>query len=311
MIALPTERTLTTDKGTIMDGNSRFHASKRLATTVAMLTIGFGLATPPSYGAGVWTNEPAGATVVLDCPFSGKPSACGILDAYSSSIQDSDGTAPVSAAGVAKSTIYAGNNYGGMQLNWVAPQVSNEMYVGMMWRTNPQFYGRTVANKMFFIRGPQVNGFWGMNGCPGQGSPTCYLMFGHNTATLNNSQACSADLGLICNPNVGPGTITLGTWTKLEAYVKKSTTATSQDGIVRWWINGVMAGNYTNMNYAPNGLNEWVWSETWDGYVNPVPSVDWSHFIDHLHISIPGGSNSADQPPGPPAAPTLRSVTTP
>mgnify|MGYP001611775359 FL=1 len=294
-----------------MDGNSTSRASKRLATIVAVLALCAGLVgTQQSHAAGVWTNEPAGAAVVLDCSFSSTPSACGILDVYSSAIRDSDGSAPVSPSGVVRSTIYPGNQAGGSQLNWVASQVSNEMYVGKMWRTNSAFEGRTTANKTFFVRGPGMNGFFGLGGSPGSTSWPIY--FGHNTASLDNSHTCAFDLGLVCNPNVGNVQAVRGQWTKLEAYFKKSTTATSRDGIVRWWVNGVMVGNYTNMNYAPNGLNEWVWSETWDGTVtNTVPSTEWSHYIDHLHISIPGGSNTADQPPGPPAMPTMRSVTTP
>jgi hypothetical protein len=48
--------------------------------------------------------------------------------------------------------------------------------------------------------------------------------------------------------------LTVGAWTKLEAYVKASTTSTSRDGIVRWWVNGVPAGSYTNLNYGAGGL---------------------------------------------------------
>ncbi|WHZ21043.1 MAG: hypothetical protein OJF47_000155 [Nitrospira sp.] len=297
-----------------MDGNSRFHAPKRLAATVAILTIGFGLVIPPqSDGAGVWTNEPAGAAVVLDCPFN-SVSGCGVLDAYSSSRIASDSSAPISATNVVQSTIYAGNSSGGMQLNYVTPQVNRQMYVGLMWRTNSAFFGRQVANKLFFVRGPASNGFFGLMGGPGggnaQGSPF-FLFFGPNASNVDNSHTCGGG-GFTCFPNVSSGqTSPAGTWFKLEAYLKASTTNTSQDGIVRWWVNGVLAGNYTNMNISSAGLNEWVWSETWDGTVNPVPTVDWSHFIDHLHISIPGGGGSVDQPPGPPASPTLRSVTTP
>ena len=143
------------------------------------------------------------------------------------------------------------------------------------------------------------------------------LIFGHNTGggLLDNSHACSADLGLLCFPNVGPGLLTRGVWTKIEAYVKSSTTNTSRDGIVRWWINGVLVGNYTNLNYGGTaGINEWVWSETWDGFVNPVPTQDWSHYLDHLYISIPncvsGCTPTGGNPfPGAPSAPVLESVT--
>ncbi|MCS6288450.1 MAG: hypothetical protein H8K10_05660 [Nitrospira sp.] len=291
-----------------MDGNSTSQPSQRLATIVAVLTFCAGfVGAQEGHAAGVWTNEPAGASVVLDCPFN-SVSGCGILDVYSSAELTSDSNAPISPSGVVKSTLYAGNSAGGMQLNYVTPQVHNEMYVGLMWRTNPQFLGRPANNKTFFVRGPQNNGVFYMVGTPGG---PFRLVFSHNSGALDNSHTCGADLGLGCEPNVGSGAVPTGVWTKLEAYFKKSTTATSRDGIVRWWINGVPAGNYTNMNYAQNGLNEWVWSETWDGTVNPLPTVDWNHYIDHLHISIPGGSSSTDQPPGPPAMPTMRSVTTP
>ena len=264
-----------------------------------------------------WTNEPAGSTQVLDCNFSSTPGACGIQDIYSSAIRDSDGTAPISPSGVIRSTIRAGNSSGGMQLNFATPKPNNrEMFMGIIWRTNPEFQGRPNSNKLFFLRGPQANGVWifGNSALVNGSAP---LIFGHNTGggLLDNSHACSADLGLLCFPNVGPGLLTRGVWTKIEAYVKSSTTNTSRDGIVRWWINGVLVGNYTNLNYGGTaGINEWVWSETWDGFVNPVPSVDWSHYIDHLYISIPncvsGCTPTGGNPfPGAPSAPVLESVT--
>jgi len=311
MTTLATTKILTTNKSTIMDGNATLHASKRLATIVAVMTLTFGLFTAQSQAAGVWTNEPAGASVVVDCPFN-SVGGCGILDAYSSSQIVSDGSAPISPSSVVKSTFSAGNTSGGMQLNYVTPQIQSEMYVGLIWRTNPEFQGNpgSYSNKMFFIRGPGANGLllmYGPSGGPHQ------AVFGHNTGGgLDNSHVCSFDLGLICYPNVNIPSAALprGTWTKLEMYVKKSTTNTSRDGIVRWWVNGVLVGNYTTLNYAGAGLNEWVWSEAWDGTFNPN-HVEWNHFIDHLHVSIPNGGGSTDQPPGPPASPSIRSVTAP
>ena len=235
-----------------------------------------------------WPNTPAGATVLLDTDLNKSTLAnVGILDVYSSSIAGSDGTAPVSPSSTIISRIYAGNLYGGMQLNWVSPTTYTDMFVALSWRTNAGFLGRTTANKLWFVRGPGCNGFFGMAGPPGG---PFRLGFGHNTASLNNAHIWPDDLGLGYSPNnISTGALPLNTWTRLECYLKKSTTATSRDGIVRWWVNGVMVGNYTNMNYAPNGLNEWVWSETWDGTVtNPTPSVDWEHHLDHLFIATGG-----------------------
>ncbi len=47
------------------------------------------------------------------------------------------------------------------------------------------------------------------------------MIFAHNTGGLDNSHACALDSGLACYPNVGPGILTVGTWTKLEAYMSR------------------------------------------------------------------------------------------
>ncbi len=295
-----------------MDGNATLHASKRLAVFVSALAFCAGLvSTQESQAAGVWANEPAGANVLLDCNFSSTPGACGILDVYGSGIPVSDGTAPVSPSGAVKALLPAYAGQGGMQLVYTAPQTNREMFVGFTWRTNPQFQGRIVINKLFFIMGPGVQGFFGMFSPPG--SRTMQMSWSHNSQGIDNSHTCALDLGLSCNPNVGPSLVTIGQWTKVEAYLKASTTATSRDGILRWWINGVLSGNYTNINYAQNGLNAWQWNNTWDGAQDMGVSntVDWEHWLDHVHISIPNGGTSTDSPPGPPATPTLRSISVP
>jgi hypothetical protein len=129
------------------------------------------------------------------------------------------------------------------------------------------------------------------------------MIFAHNTGRLDNSHIWSSDLGLTGFPNVGSGRLTVGTWYLLEAYIKCSTNATSRDGIVRWWVNGVLAGNYTNVNYD-GGLTNWTWSETWDGtpgFTNAT--VDWEHWVDELYIST-GGTVTPS-----PSVPTISSFT--
>lgn len=257
-----------------------------------------------------WVNEPSGFQTTLDCPFNFKPTpsrdpaGCGIENFYNAGSITQDSSAPVSPPNLFKSAISAGNSGGGSQLNYVTAQVYREMYVGLMWRTNPQFQGRQVGNKTFFVRGPVNNNVF-LFGNSNLSNGSAPMIFSHNSGNLDNSHACALDLGLACYPNVGPGVLTVGVWTKLEAYIKASTSNTSRDGIVRWWVNGAPAGNYTNLNVSSLGLNEWVWSETWDGTVNPVPSVEWAHFIDHLHISVPGSGAGPDNPPGPPGTVVL------
>lgn len=261
--------------------------------------------------AQVWPNEPAGSGTSLDCPFAAPPSSCGILDVYNSSQVGTDATGLVSAPSALISTLNAGAYTGGMQLEWVTPggSLRREMFVGMSLRTNATFQGRTVGNKMFFMKGPDSNGVFLFNNTS-LSNGTGRVIFAHNTGVvggiqLDNSHVCADPYGATCYPNVGSGTMTVGTPTKIEAYIKCSTTNTSRDGIVRWWVNGVLAGNYTTLNYCAAGLNIWAWTETWDGSTCCTFATQiWQWLVDHLHVSLPNcggaGCGGGTTPPPPP-----------
>ncbi len=119
------------------------------------------------------------------------------------------------------------------------------------------------------------------------------MVFAHNTGTLNNAHTCG-DAGETCFSNVGPGTITRGQWVKFEACVRASTTETSRDGVVRWWVNGAPAGSYNNINYGAMVANEWLWNQTWDGYGNGQGfTADTHQYLDHLVVSIPPAGGCA------------------
>lgn len=259
----------------------------------------------PTKSFAQWTNEPPGSTTILDCPFSGPQSECGINDVYHSTTHMDDPSAPISPPGVSVDTLQPFAKTGGSQQSYLFGNNYDEVYMGMMVRSNPEFQGRVVGNKMFFLKGPDSNGVWILSP-ESRLQPSGTLIFMVNSGEFDNSHTCAADRGLICYANAGGDWLVKGQWTKIEAYVKKSTTETSRDGIVRWWINGKLAGNYTNMNYADAGLDEWVWTETWDGAgdMGTSNTVPWYWYIDHLYLSIPhcpdGCKNSGwkNLPPG-------------
>lgn len=254
-----------------------------------------------------WPNMPVGMSAVTDydCTRS-TMGAAGIFDAYNSSFSGSDGTAPVSPSSTIFSRINAGNTSGGMQLEKIISGLPREMFVGIMWRTNAGFAGRQVGNKLYFHGGPPGIGsglfLFGAGGS--QGAAQKAIVWSFNSGKWDNSHI-SSDLGLY--PNAGSGLATTGQWTRLESYVKSSTTLTSRDGVIRWWVNGTLAGNYTNVNYCPEGLGFWTWTETWDGTVNPAPSVDWEHHLDHIFMATRTGGPSGGGGGG--GTPTLTSLT--
>lgn len=273
------------------------------------------------------TNEPPGLTPRIQTDFT---TLSGILDVYSSTVIVSDPTAPVSPSSVARHRMEALAPFGGGQTHATVAS-AREFYACFWWRTNPEWQGRIAQDKLFFIRNidapvdQRSNGYFGFKGGPTKSHEGLipYMFWAHNSGNVDNSHICGGPPGLgsggNCDPNVGSGRINaLGQWNKLEAYVKTSTTLTSRDGVVKWWVNGSPAGNYSQVNFGGViGSNDWVWTETWDGCgTGGAPGCDigptgvntnvWEHYIDRLYISTSGGTPpNLDNPPGPPGTTTV------
>ena len=267
--------------------------------------------------AQAWPNEPSGATVLLDCPFTSVTCNGALNDPYqtagrtTSIVTDSSG--PVSPPSALRSTENYQSGKGGTELQWQAPSPITEIFVGYWWKTNPEFTGNQVnANKTLFIRGSGggTNGVFYLRTNPGQ-SKVLYW----STQLANNLNQCfGAPDQDHCFPNVTTTPFIPGVWHRIEIYMKASSCPTCRDGIARWWVNGVLNGNFLNFAYGPR-VDTVVWSETWDGAGNGAGfTSDPSHYIDHLRISAPncpngcqvtgGGTTPPPPSPTPPPAPT-------
>lgn len=237
--------------------------------------------------SGSWSNAPIGGELLLDQTCA---NINGMFDVYGTTILASDATAPFSAPTVWKARLEALATHGGNQMGFYTPTSYREMYFGLYWRTNPQFQGRIVGNKLFFLgRDVGLNGVF-LFGNARLSNGTAPLLFVANTEGIGNGHILgNNDPGMAFSPNVGDGTLRVGVWTKIEAYIRTSTTRTSQDGTLKWWVNGALVGSYLNVNYCGlNGatMNSWVQTQTWDGALDMGQSntVAWEHYIDHLRI---------------------------
>jgi len=280
------------DVNLFQNGNNaiRFTHTSGSGYTVSSVSVTFSTPSPgtdpgpPAGNNGTFQNEPAGLTTRLNHNFDVKVGP-NMADPYGGGSIQQDSTAPLSPSNCLRTRLEAGALTGGTQLEWNSPSLMTQMFVGKYWRTNAGFQGRTVGNKMFFMKGPNTNGVFLFNNASlsnGAGQ----MIFAHNTQFLDNSHIWADAFGATGYPNENTGTLLrVGIWTKLEAYIKCSTTATSRDGIVRWWINGIRVGNYTTVNY-PGPLNLWMWTETWDGSPGfTFATVPWEHWVDHLYVS--------------------------
>jgi hypothetical protein len=72
----------------------------------------------------------------------------------------------------------------------------------------------------------------------------------------------------------------------LKLYFKRSSTPTTADGIIRWWINGVLRGDYTNIRWPTVNFETWRFSPTWGG-VGDTLACDGYWWVDHLYVSRP------------------------
>lgn len=287
------------DVNLFVNGNNtiRFTHTEGTGYTVSSVSVNFSTPSPgtdpglPAGNNGSFQNEPAGMTTLLNHSFN---VAVGpnMFDDYNNTQIVSDPTAPLSPPNVAMHRLNAFAREGGGQLRYLSPTLYRDIFTGMYWRTNQQFQGRAVqGNKIFFVRGPYMNGVFALLGGPNQGQANFRIAFSHNTSALNNSHIMGGDaIGNIAECNVGNGTILMGVWYRIEVHIRCSTSRTARDGFIRWWLNGVLVGSYDQFNYSgPNGegANEWMLNQTWDGSpdLGTINTVDWDHYVDHVYVS--------------------------
>ena len=267
-----------------------------------------------------WTNEPAGATRLLNCPMTAADCVGGIvrgtwLDVYHSLTYFSPGDAPLSPPTIARASLIYPNTTGGDDLGWWDNQADRGLYMGVYFKFTAGGSSIPGFTKIFFLRNnANLAGAARTNGVfliAGRDAISRQIIFGPNTGGLNNEHICAGS-GELCYPNIGSGNFTLGQWTKLEAIVCASTSTTARNGTVRWWINGVEAGHYTTLNYGSGNTNEFWWNQTWDGDAGQNGrgfTGDVHQDVDHLVISsVPASACNTttvtDNPPGAPGAVT-------
>lgn len=269
---------------------------------IGILALSLGLVWHIEANAQAWPNEPAGSRVISDWSWNAL-SGAGWRDDGGNRRIVQDSTAPLSAASVLESKRDP-NAYGGSNeaLDFTT---SNELYVGFWWKPSSPFTGwATLQNKISIVK--SATG-------------------GHTYVLMNSSQrggpfalAIQLDYGSVGNSHLGNGWgdslgpwnlyanqgdsgVALGVWHRIELYIKKSTTSTSQDGILRWWMDGSPQGNYTNVNYPAGFVNVGL-TPIWDSPDNiPFPEYHW---YDHVKVSIPsGGGGAPNGDTSPPASP--------
>ncbi|CAI4032533.1 hypothetical protein DNFV4_02963 [Nitrospira tepida] len=264
-----------------------------------MFALLLAMAIAPSAWAQSWPNEPAGSTVINDYNWNSCPGG-GWQPAYGCGSIKSDSTAPHSPNSVLSFT-YNPSIGGGGGDPYIQVNNLSEWYTGFWVWMDPNFVGTaSQTNKIVAFIQSDGSYFWLEAGAycdycyGGPFKPHWALSTRPNQPYLNNCHLpgygdCPGTLSL---PSPTGTTITKGVWHRMEVYAKKSTSDTSRDGILRWWMDGVQQGYLTNVNFG-GALAMINFTPAWA----PFKEEHWTHpsewRFDHVRVSAPGGGGSA------------------
>jgi hypothetical protein len=228
-----------------------------------------------------WPNEPAGFAALTDQPWDALTGGGWNrrFSTYDRII--SDQTAPLSPMNVLE-FVYPKGFAGGYAPASAYYPLNNtkEVFIGLWWKVSNPWQGHSSAvNKIQFVylAGPAdvAMVMYGVNGG------------GYDVRVLPQWRE-HKDQWLI--PNVNNSPVTIGDWHRIEWYLKYDTAYQAGNGIIRWWLDGTLAGDYTDVRYPRDaGLVEYQLSPTWGGVGGLKMATDYYRF-DHLYISVPSGT---------------------
>jgi len=156
-----------------------------------------------------------------------------------------------------------------------------ELYWGFWWKPSSPFQSDgSGVNKIAFIWTPSVAGnatdllYFDL-------SPDPWRIRGMNDLIAGGGPTADQRL----EPNVDTTIVALGAWHRIEIYAKYST-GNAANGIVKWWVDGKLNGQYTNLKMAQDGGFDHVqFAPTYGGNTGDVKRQDDYYRIDHVRLS--------------------------
>lgn len=242
--------------------------------------------------AATWPNEPAGSVLVSDWGFN-TTSGNGWVDAYGNTSIVSDGAAPASSPSVLQVTFPKGmtDGIGAAKLEYIYRDGGIDQYSAYWWKASNPFQNHPVLTKMIYI----TNAYG--NGCPffvGMTGPTPPYKF--TVAVQGDDRLDNRHLGAPSTSTWGfesAPILQLNRWTLIEMYVRRSTTISSRDGILRVWIDGSLVINVAGLNTDDYGMFSGVkLAPVFGGVAGAVKNQTDYFWFDHIRISRPNGNIS-------------------
>jgi uncharacterized protein YjdB len=244
---------------------------KSATATVTVATV----VTPPTGGGGTWAHEPSGYPLVSDNAFDAlSGNGWGVVwndRGLGTIVQDN--TAPLSPSSVLQMSYPIGYTGGVGPANvWRPLNNLRRMYTGFMFKVSDPWQGHpSNVNKILFA-------------FPSSGGDIYLTMYGppggpYELRVLPQYPGITSDW---LRPNVNNPKVTLGTWHKIEWNIDYSAGGTN--GVVQWWMDGQLVGDYRNTQVPAGGFTEFKINPTWGGLDDTKRTNDYFRY-DQLRIS--------------------------
>jgi hypothetical protein len=254
--------------------------------------------TPRSYGSPDWPNEPPGFVGITDWSFSALTgSGWDIIFNYDqlASIQ-SDPTAPFSPQTVGQWQYPTGFIAGAAPATMFYDLLDRglpQIYFGYWWKPSQPWQDHPAGNKIQFLF-TNTSGQFFMIMEPDPHPISAEVEFATSNGHLVPSRGDDPGTRVLTGNRV---TVALGAWHRIEVLVKTSTTASSRDGVLRWWVDGVLAGDYTTVNFPADLFKQFQFSPTWGGIGGVKTETDY-YWYGPVHLRRPSASARPAAPSG-------------
>ncbi|MGE5802363.1 MAG: heparin lyase I family protein [Gemmatimonadota bacterium] len=217
---------------------------------------------------GVWPHEPAGFTTVSD----GIPGAAGDNGWKC----DGDGVSLVSDQLVFtyRPGFRSGYAPGIAYLDVATP--TPETYFGFWWKPSRPWQTHPSGVNKIALLFPSTSG-----------GGTIYIMMFYDGGqyTIQVETTFDSDTRRL-EPNITATPVALGEWHQIEWYVRYSSNPASRDGVVRWWLDGVQQGEYTDLQMPPDlGFTQYTIRPVWGGAEGDAKRQLDSFAYGRVHIS--------------------------
>jgi hypothetical protein len=246
-------------------------------TTSAGRTLSVNNASVPSGAA--WPNEPSGFSALSDQPWTSMTAAGWNYLRRSSSKDDtimSDPATPLSPSQLLR-IIFTPDmpRDTGPSVHWIGlPSRPREMFTGWWMKLSPNWSASPAG-------GGKITFAWATNG---QGQ--VYSNIGGSAAPhrININTEWAPYGQKFWEPNVTTTPITYSQWYRIEWYLKWESTPGASDGVMKWWVNGVLNGDYRNVRFPTNCcFEQFEYAPTRQN----SPLSEEYMFIDHTRVSAP------------------------